>query len=134
MLRKFVNLLKNLFPGFFQLIFRLRDALRNIPAWRQLSLLQKNEEGLSVTYLSEHFPKPPVLRNEFAHGGAVKLTYLAENLPHHFPAANLLYAVITVAHPLQIKILETAKQKDLKVVINRYKHGLRNHNRTLQTT
>ncbi|MCL4268012.1 MAG: glycosyltransferase family 4 protein [Anaerolineales bacterium] len=84
----------------------------------KLSSLQRSDVGLSVSYLSPHFPEPPVQRSEFAHGGAVKLTYLAENFPHQFPSANLIYAVSSVAHPLQTEILQTAKRKGLKIVVN----------------
>lgn len=90
----------------------------SIPARSKLSALQISNTGLAVAYLSPHFPKPPAQRGEFAHGGAVKLTYLAENFPHQFPAANLLYAVSSVAHPLRLEILKTARQKDLKIVVN----------------
>jgi len=89
-----------------------------IPLRSKLSSLQREEVGLAVSYLSPRFPEPPAQRNEFAHGGAVKLTYLGETFPHHFPTANVLYAVSSVAHPLQLKILETAKKKGLKIVVN----------------
>lgn len=89
-----------------------------IPVRFKVSALRKSEAGLALAYLSSHFPKLPAQRSEFAHGGAVKLTYLAENFPHHFPAANLLYAVSSVAHPLQFQILAQANRKGLKVVIN----------------
>lgn len=89
-----------------------------LPVRLKLSLLQKSEDGLSVTYLSPYFPKPPVSRSKFTHGGAVKLTYLSENIPHHFPSANLMYAVSSVAHPLQIEVLKAAKRKNLKVIVN----------------
>ena len=80
--------------------------------------LQRSEAGLAVSYLSANFPKRPASRNEFAHGGAVKLAYLSENFPHHFPSANLLYAVSSVGHPLRLTILTEAKRKGLKIVIN----------------
>jgi len=99
-------------------MFALRDWLKIIPARLKLSAFQKSDVGLAVTYLSPHFPKPPVQRGEFAHGGAVKLTYLAENFSHHFPAANLLYTVSSVAHPLQVEILKKAKRTGLKIVVN----------------
>ncbi|MFN8435234.1 MAG: glycosyltransferase family 4 protein [Anaerolineales bacterium] len=118
MLRKFLNSLKSRLPGFFRMLFYLRDTVKTIPAQLQLLALQKSGSSLVVSYLSLNFPKPPALRSEFAHGGAVKLTYLAENLPHQFPLANVLYAVSSVSHPLQIKILETAKRKGLKIIVN----------------
>jgi glycosyltransferase involved in cell wall biosynthesis len=118
MLRNLLNSLKRTFPNFFRAVFGLRDLAQTIPARRRLSALQKSEDGIAVVYLSPHFPKPPVARSEFAHGGAVKLTYLAENFPHRFPSASLLYAVSSVAHPLQNEILESAKRKRLKIIVN----------------
>lgn len=118
MLKKLLNLLKRTFPKFFRAVFALRDWAKTLPVRLKISALQRAGTGLAVAYLSPHFPKPPVSRSEFAHGGAVKLTYLAENLPHHFPLANVLYAVSSVAHPLQVKILETAKHKGLKIIVN----------------
>lgn len=89
-----------------------------IPLRSKLSSLQREEVGLAVSYLSPRFPEPPAQRNEFAHGGAVKLTYLAENFPHHFSAVNLLYAVSSVAHPLQFEIMARAKRMGLKTIVN----------------
>lgn len=118
MLKTWINSLKRRFPRFFLGVFRLRDAVKTIPARLQLLALQKSASGVGIAYLSSHFPKPPALRNQFAHGGAVKLTYLAENFSHHFPSANLLYAVSSVAHPLQLDILQTAKRKGLQIAVN----------------
>lgn len=110
--------LKRLFPGFFRLVFFLRDTLASIPSRLRLIALQRSRSGLAVSYLSTNFPKPPASRNEFAHGGAVKLSYLSENFSHHFPSANLLYVVSSVGHPLRLTILADAKRKGLKIVIN----------------
>ena len=118
MLRKLFVSLKRTFPKIFRVIFALRDWAKTLPVRRKIFALQKSETGLAVAYLSSHFPKSPVSRSEFAHGGAVKLTYLSENLPHQFPLANVLYAVSSVAHPLQIKVLETARRKGLKIIVN----------------
>ncbi|MCB9111278.1 MAG: glycosyltransferase family 4 protein [Anaerolineales bacterium] len=118
MLRNLLNSLKRTFPKFFRAVFALRDWAKTHPARSKLSTLQKNGTDLAVAYLSARFPNPPVTRSEFAHGGAVKLTYLAEHFFHHFPVANLLYAVSSVAHPLQLEILKTAKQKKLRIVVN----------------
>lgn len=89
-----------------------------IPLRSKLSSLQREEVGLAVSYLSPRFPEPPAQRNEFEHGGAVKLTYLGETFPHHFPAVNLLYAVSSVAHPLQFEIMARAKRMGLKTIVN----------------
>lgn len=118
MLKNLFNSLKRTFPKFFRAVFTLRDWAMMLPVRSKLSSLQKKDVGLAVAYLSPRFPEPPAQRNEFAHGGAVKLTYLGETFPHHFPTANVLYAVSSVAHPLQLKILETAKKKGLKIVVN----------------
>ena len=118
MIRNELNSFKRTFPNFFRAVFALRDWVNTLPARLKLSALQKSDAGLAVAYLSPRFPEPPVTRSQFAHGGAVKLTYLSEQIPHHFPLANVLYAVSSVAHPLQIKILETAKRKGLKIIVN----------------
>lgn len=118
MFRSLLNSLKRTFPKFFWAVFGLRDWAKSIPARMQLSALQKSRDGIAVAYLSPRFPNPPARRSEFAHGGAVKLTFLSEAFPHSFPSANLLYAVSSVAHPLQIEILEAAKRKGLKIVVN----------------
>lgn len=110
--------LKRRFPSFWNSIFRVRDAIKNVPARLRLSAFRKHEDGLAVSYLSGNFPKSPVSRSKFVHGGAVKLTYLAESFPHQFPSANLLYAVSSVGHPLYLTILSEARRKGLKVVIN----------------
>lgn len=117
-MRNLLNSLKRTFPKFFRVVFALRDWVKTVPARSKLSALQKSDSGLAVAYLSPRFPNPPAARNEFAHGGAVKLTYLAENFPHRFPAAGLLYAVSSVAHPLQREILEAAKSRGLKIIVN----------------
>lgn len=117
-MRNLLNSLKRTFPKFFRVVFALRDWVKTVPARSKLSALQKSDSGLAVAYLSPRFPNPPAARNEFAHGGAVKLTYLAENFPHRFPAAGLLYAVSSVAHPLQKEILEAAKSRGLKIIVN----------------
>ena len=110
--------LKYRFPAFFRAVFALRDWAKSLPTRAKVSALKKDNTGQKVTYLSPNFPKPPAVRSQFAHGGAVKLTYLAENFPHHFPSANLLYAVSSVAHPLQMEILQTAKRKRLRIIVN----------------
>jgi glycosyltransferase involved in cell wall biosynthesis len=118
MFRSLLNSLKRTFPNFFRAVFGLRDWAKSIPARMQLSALQKGGDGIAVAYLSPRFPNPPARRSEFAHGGAVKLTYLSEAFPHSFPSANVLYAVSSVAHPLQIEILDAAKRKGMKIVVN----------------
>lgn len=118
MIRKQIDYFKRLFPRLSRLIFLSRDMLANIPVWFKILRIRKSENRYSIAYLSAKFPEPPALRYEFAYGGAVKLTYLAEIFPHQFPSANLLYAVSSVGHSLQTAIIAEAKRKGLKIIIN----------------
>lgn len=120
MLRNLLDALKRTFPGFFGMIFRARDYfLVHIPAQTNLLRLRKSDaSGIRVFYLTTRFPKRPATRGEHAHGGSVKLTYLAEHFPHCFPSANLAYIVATVGHPLQDEVLHVAKRRGLKFVVN----------------
>lgn len=88
--------------------------------WRakRLAALLKPTRDLAVCYLTSQFPRRPALRSEFAHGGAVKLTFLAETFPHTYPTASLLYTVSSVGHPAQAEIVRQARQRGLKVVLN----------------
>lgn len=119
MLRKFIDFFKYRFPGMFRAVIRLRDFfLIRIPGRLNILRIRKIDSGISVFYLTTKFPNRPGTRAEHAHGGEVKLTYLAEAFPHAFPSANLAYIVTSVGHPLQHEILERAKRKGLKFVIN----------------
>jgi len=118
MFRQFVSLIKRRFPVFFRCFLVVRNTVFNIPVRFLLLFMRKGITQFSIAYLSGRFPNPPALRSEFSHGGAVKLTYLSERFPHHFPSANLLYAVSSVGHPLQLEILVKAKHKGLKIVFN----------------
>lgn len=120
MLRKFIDFFKYKLPGPFQAVVRLRDFfLIWIPGWMNILRIRKWDSGkVAVFYLTTKFPNRPTTRGEHAHGGSVKLTYLAEAFPHAYPAANLAYIVTSVGHPLQHEILERAKRKGLKFVIN----------------
>lgn len=74
--------------------------------------------GVSVCYLTSQFPTRPALRTESAHGGAVKLTFLAESFPHSYPNASLLYTVSSVDHVAKAMIVRKASQKGLKIILN----------------
>jgi glycosyltransferase involved in cell wall biosynthesis len=96
-------------------------ALRVWPErWQaqRLAAQLKPTPNLTVCYLTSAFPRRPALRTEFAHGGAVKLTFLAETFPHAYPAASLLYTVSSIPHPGQADIVRVARQKGLKIVLN----------------
>jgi glycosyltransferase involved in cell wall biosynthesis len=76
------------------------------------------DSGISVCYLTSQFPARPALRTEIAHGGAVKLTFLAEHFPHSYPRASLLYTVSSVGHVAKAAIVRRAKQNELKIILN----------------
>jgi glycosyltransferase involved in cell wall biosynthesis len=78
----------------------------------------ERDSGTSVCYLTSQFPARPALRSEIAHGGAVKLTFLAEHFPHSYPRASLLYTVSSVDHAGKTAIIREAKQNGLKIVLN----------------
>ena len=120
MLRKILDFLKQTFPRFFHILFGIRDfILILIPTQFNLFRVERSKDlNVQVLYVTGRFPKRPAGRNEHAHGGAVKLTYLAEEFSHHFPSANLAYVVTTVSHPMKSKILETLDRKGLKFVVN----------------
>lgn len=120
MLRKFIDFFKYKLPGPFQAVVRLRDLfLIWIPGWMNILRIRKWDSGeVAVFYLTTKFPSRPTTRGEHAHGGSVKLTYLAEAFPHAYPAANLAYIVTTVGYRLQDEVLKRAKRKGLKFVIN----------------
>lgn len=120
MMRKTIDFLKLRFPRFFRMIFNLRDfILIEIPS--RLNILRIRKAGsvdIAVLYLTAKFPARPTTRREHAHGGAVKLTYLAETFPHAFPSATLIYAVTSIGHPLQDDVLLRAKRSGFKLVVN----------------
>lgn len=76
------------------------------------------DSRISVCYLTRQFPNRPALRTEIAHGGEVKMTFLAETFPHSYPQASLLYAVSSVGDIGKVEIIRKAKKKGLKVVLN----------------
>ncbi|MBK8781532.1 MAG: glycosyltransferase family 4 protein [Anaerolineales bacterium] len=117
-MKRLPHFFKKVFPRFSRFVFRLRDVMLSLPIRFQILRLMKSGAHPSVAYLTFNFPKPPALRSEFTHGGSVKLTYLAETFPHNFPSANLLYAVSSVGHPLQMEILTEARLKGLSIIVN----------------
>jgi glycosyltransferase involved in cell wall biosynthesis len=72
----------------------------------------------SVCYLTRSFPEQPATRKQIAHGGEVKMTFLAENFPHSYPNASLLYTVSSVDHQGKVEIIRQAKKNGLKIVLN----------------
>ena len=110
--------IKRLFPFSLRILFALRQRLTNDFVIRRISRLRKASCGIFVSYLSENFPRQPASRQEHAHGGAVKMTYLAENFPHAYPTANILYAVSSVGHRIKPQVIAEAKRKNLKIIVN----------------
>jgi glycosyltransferase involved in cell wall biosynthesis len=102
-------------------VLPLIRALRSLPARKKAenlaARLQKNDR-LAVCFLTRSFPLQPATRVEIAHGGEVKMTFLAENFPHSYPKASLLYIVSSVDHPGKVEIIRQAKKNGLKIVLN----------------
>lgn len=112
------SFLKNKYPSFLNLVFRLRDHLIRKVAVKQAFRFQQASSNISISYLASKFPHRPPTRAEVSHGGLVKMTYLAEAFPHCFPVANVLYTVSSVDHPARLEIIKSARQKGIKVVLN----------------
>jgi glycosyltransferase involved in cell wall biosynthesis len=113
-----IDLFKRRFPGLLKQIIHLQNFVFKIPVFFQLPRIRRSEASVSVIYLTLNFPKRPPTRNEFSHGGMVKMIYLAEAFPHSFPSANLLYAVSSVGNSMSPAILARAKKKGLKIIVN----------------
>lgn len=120
MLRRRLDFFRERLPGIYRWFSGLASfILVYVPTWLNIFRIRKsNSPNSAILYLTNTFPRRPPTRSEAARGGTVKLTYLSESFPHYFPAANLAYIVTTVGHPLQDGILERAKQKGLKLIIN----------------
>lgn len=110
--------IKRLFPFPLGILFALKQRLVNAFVTWRIPRLRKVSSGIFVSFLTENFPRQPATRKEHAHGGAVKMTYLAENFPHAFPSANILYAVSSVGHRIMPQIIAEAKRKKLKIIVN----------------
>jgi glycosyltransferase involved in cell wall biosynthesis len=96
-------------------------SARSLPARRRAGSagdVLRPVADIAVCYLTGNFPKRPPLRAEIAHGGAIKLTALAEAFPHTYPRASLLYVVSSLDHPGKAEIVRTAKKRGVKIVIN----------------
>jgi len=117
-LQEIKNILREKFPFLYDVLLSIRKFPLRIFVWRRLMAVRKAQQGISVLYLTEEFPAPPPTRREYAHGGTVKMTFLAETFFHSFPSANLLYTVSSVGHRFSPQIVKEAKRKGLKVVVN----------------
>ena len=102
-------------------ILPLIRSIRSYPARRRVQMqaaLLKKQSGLSICYLTAQFPNRPALRTEYANGGAVKLTFLAEHFPHSFPQASILYTVSSEKNVGADAIILYAKQNGIKIILN----------------
>ena len=118
---KLISNIKNLFRTILGPILPAMRIARNIPAHiraKRIAKKFKPNKSLSVFYLTLNFPNRPASRSEIAHGGAVKLIFLAEAFPHSYPHASLLYTVSSVDHVAKKTILQNAKKNGLKIVLN----------------
>jgi glycosyltransferase involved in cell wall biosynthesis len=102
---------------FLPLVRAIRTLPKRLRADQHAAAL-RGDSGISVCYLTSQFPGRPALQTEIAHGGAVKLTFLAEHFPHSYPRASLLYTVSSVDHVAKATIVRRAKRNGLKVILN----------------
>ena len=116
-----ISQIKNGLRAILKPVLPLIQSIRVFPArkrvQKQASLLKK-QSGLSICYLTVQFPDRPALRTEYANGGAVKLTFLAEHFPHSFPKASILYTVSSVKNVGADDITRYAKQNGIKIILN----------------
>lgn len=110
--------IKKSFPGLSRIIINIKQLVGKVIAVQSFPKFRRASSGISVFYLTDNYPQRPPTRKEYAHGGKVKMVYLAEVFPHSFPSANILYAVSSVGHPLSAQIVAMAKQKKLKIIVN----------------
>lgn len=115
---KFTDGLRVRFPTLWTLLHNAKQLVRKPIVVQQIHNLKKSAGAPAVAYLTERFPGRPPSRRDYIHGGAVKMTYLAEAFQHAYPSANILYTVSSVVNPLTPKIIREAKKKKIKVIVN----------------
>lgn len=111
------NFIKVVLGPLLPLVRSARTLPARMIAGRDASRLRATS-GVSVCYLTAKFPDRPALKTEIAHGGAVKLIFLAESFPHSYPQASLLYTVSSVDHVAKSAIVHTARNNGIKIVLN----------------
>jgi glycosyltransferase involved in cell wall biosynthesis len=92
----------------------VRGAARTRAAARDLG---RSGDGRSVCYVTDRFPAAPAGRDELAFGGAVKMTYLAERVPHSV-RCRAMYMVSSVLHPHAQVLVGAARAAGIPVVLN----------------
>lgn len=117
LISRFKDLLRNILAPLLPLIHYIRTFPACTKA-KKAALPLRTGQGIAICYLTGQFPHRPALRTEFAHGGEVKMTFLAEVFPHSYPTANLLYTVSSVNNVAKTTIVRQAKENGLKIIIN----------------
>lgn len=100
------------------LVRRIRAARSELAVRRAFSRMRPAPGRAAVCYLTGRFPAPPAHRGQLALGGAVKLTYLDERFPHEAREPGILYVVSSVHHPQRLRIVEAARERGIRVVLN----------------
>ena len=80
--------------------------------------LKRTDGGVAVSYGTLRYPLPPATRLEVVSGGTAKLTYLAEEFPHSFPACSLMYLVNSVFSRPMLEVVRAARRKRIPIVLN----------------
>jgi glycosyltransferase involved in cell wall biosynthesis len=110
--------IKQRFPRLVKILIKFKQIVISARRPRSLPPFQNVSSGVAVCYLTNTFPQRPPNRKGYVSGGNVKLAYLAEVFPHHFPFANILYTVSSVGHMQTPEIVASAKQKRIKIIVN----------------
>jgi glycosyltransferase involved in cell wall biosynthesis len=100
------------------LVRRIRAARSGLAVRGAFARMRPAPGRPAVCYLTGRFPAPPAHRGELALGGAVKLTYLDERFPHEAREPGILYVVSSVYHPHRLRIVQAARDRGLRVVLN----------------
>ncbi len=88
-----------------------------LTAIQKAAAFQKSDHK-EIFYLTRRFPARPATRTEYSNGGEVKMTFLAESYPHHYPQVDILYAVSSVDHVAKNDIIRQARKKGIKIILN----------------
>ena len=109
-------------PEAMRSLLSVARRVRGLPGERRarglLSAIQPDRSTLRVGYLSQQFPHHPSRASVEVRGGAVKLQYLAHELPHDLARMNCLYAVSSIGVPHTATILDAAAAKGVRIVWN----------------
>jgi glycosyltransferase involved in cell wall biosynthesis len=117
-LKQRIPVLESAYDRLLQLQDGVESAIHNKLQEAKEPRRRRGTSGTSVFYLTDAYPNRPPTRHEYANGGKVKTVYLAEEFPHSYPYANILYAVSSIGYPRTPQLVAGAKRRRLKIIVN----------------